>query len=71
MKEMEWCMPVRSVTLSRVQDDGDGTMGEDDDDDDDDDGDATGDGAAGYDDDNYGWHYWGNGDGERDDRGHN
>ena len=51
MKEME-CMPVRSVTLSRVHDDGDGTMGEDDDDNDD--GDATSDGAAGYDDDNQG-----------------
>ena len=49
---MEWCMPVRSVTLSRVHDNGDGTMGEDDDDNDD--GDATSDGAAGYDDDNQG-----------------
>ena len=43
-------------------DDGDRTLG--DDDDDDSNGNAMGNGATGCDDNYYGWHYWGNGDGE-------
>ena len=47
----------------KVEDDSGGTMG--DNDGDEDDGNVTGNGTTGYDDDDCGWHYWGNGDGER------
>ena len=50
------------ATGDKVEDDGGGMMGNNNDDNND--GNAMGDSVTGYNDDNYGCHYWGNGDGE-------